>query len=389
MAIQVSILKQSIPSLILSLITLAFVGTELTSANKNDIFTVYPLILVSTCILSFKGNLEMCYGLYLRYNDFRLLDFIIVLIQSACIGTCVGLLGAAGSALRGVEDIFFLFKLVINCMYSCIISTALIQILILIVIIGFKNVFNPDNIILPLISCISEYLSVISLVFFLINLDLLFIIFSITFLLILVSYGIFLIINRSDKLLFLEDFQKLPDINDENILKDVQNDRIKQALSEKPIYLLVIVYTMSTLSGMLIEYYSKKHPYMISSAPVFCGLTGSISYIYLNRRLSNIYETTQHNKFNTAYTLTIVSLILSFLYIFLSFFLISYSLMFSIFFIIFFVLDVILLIEIIEILIRYLVSRKIEIGSIMIPLLTSIADFIGCFCLIIMVTITV
>lgn len=389
MAIQVSILKQSIPSLILSLVSLAFVGKKLSTANKNGIFSVYPLILVSCCILSFKGNIEMCYGLYLRYNDFKSLDFAAVLIQSACIGLCVGLVGAAGSAIMGVSDMFLLYKLAVNCMYSCIVSTALIQILIVFVVVGFRNSVNPDNIILPLISCISEYLSVISLVFFLINLDILFITFNILFAVILTGLGLFLLFNGSRVILSLDNFQRLPEITEEDIRESGQHGRIKQTLSEKPVYLLIIVYSLSTLSGMLIEYFSDKHPYMVSSSPVFCGLTGSISYIYLNRRISSIYETTHHNKFNTAYTLTIVSLILSIMYIIISSFLISYSMAFSVFFIVFFVLDVLLLIEIIEILIKCLVDHRIEIGSIMIPLLTSIADFIGCCCLIVMVKIAV
>lgn len=390
MGLQKSILKQSIPSLLLSLVTLSLVGKKLSFVNGNNIFKYYPLLLVTTCILSFKGNIEMCYALYLRYNHFRFVDFVLTILQSACIGLCVGFLGIAGCVFCGITEKVLLFKLIMNGIYSCIISTSLILLMIFLVVYQFSTIINPDNIVLPLISSISEYISVVILIYFLIYLDISFKMCTIIFLPILLVFLVYYFASRnhiSTMNILQSNLQTSNFISTNNNENNHDNPSFSQKYTERPIALLISVYLLSTLSGVIIEYFSKKHPYLASSSPVFCGLTGSTSYIYLNRKISNIYRTTQHNKFNVTYTLSIISLIISILYIIFSIFITSYSIIFSLFFIIFFVLDVVLLIEIIDIIIKWLLIKKIEVGSIMIPLLSSIADFLGCFFLVLIVKI--
>lgn len=422
-----SILLESIPSLLISFIGFTIAGSYLEDAKKESLFDVYPLLLVATCILSFKGNIELIFAMHLssisnlysennsdtstrepernennlentshdiesnsgnnnnindnilnmgntplthnhnliiEYAQFAINNSCMVIIQSIIIGFSVGLVGSSILIARFSSSLDLILNTMCTCIFSCFISTLIVLLILFCAITLFKNFnINPDNVVLPSISAFSDYFTVCSLIFF------------------------FKLFNSLDSkficicsLLFI--FSLLPFIAHLSI-------RSPTIIPICSMILLFLTFFLSSIAGFLIEYFSSKYKFLAISELVFSGLTSATSYIYLNRKLTSIYNQKPHNKKASLFSLLLVSFAISLSYILVSNTLfIKLSLIFSLLFIISFILDVYFLIEIIDVILTKF-HRSVEIaGVVALPLITSLADFIGSLVLVSILFIT-
>lgn len=367
-----SIMSQSIPSLLISLIGFTIAGIYLEDANKTPLFTIYPLILVATCILTFKGNIELIFALHLssvsniynlvmEYAAFAIDNSCIVVIQSIFIGLCVGFIGISVIILRCDSPLLYAIITLCSCLVSCFVSTLVVLLILFVAITLFRNLqINPDNVILPSISAFSDYFTVLSLIFF--------------FRLFHKMRSIKICLTTTCLILGVVPF-----------IAQVSR-RSASVLPMQSLKVAGVTFILSSIAGMLIEYFSAYFSVLPSAATVFCGLTGSTSFIYLNRRLTSLYTKQPHNKKASLFSLLIISLAMSLIYVIISnTMFIKLPHVFSALFIVCFVVDVYLLIELIDyILSRF--QRRVELaGVIALPLITSTADFFGSFFLVLIV----
>ncbi|ELQ75405.1 Mg2+ Transporter-E (MgtE) Family [Trachipleistophora hominis] len=359
-----SILSQSIPSLLISLVGFTIAGIYLEEANGTEMFLSYPLLMVATCILSFKGNIELIFAMHLssisnvynpviEYARFAIDNSCMVVVQSIMIGLSVGVVGMSVVILRFDDAFRYAVITLCSCLVSCLVSTLVVLLILLAAVLLFKNLqINPDNVVLPSIAAFSDYFTVLSLIFF-------FKLFhrmqsvtacATTILLILVVVPFIMQVSR----------------------------RSPAILPIQSLTLLVITFVLSSISGMLIEYFSLMYPFLASSAPVFCGLTGSTSFIYLNRKLTSLYTKQPHNKKASLFSLLIISLAMSLTYIIILNTLFErLPSTFSFLFIVCFLVDVLLLIEVVDYVLSHF-QRSVEMaGVVALPVITSTADFFG------------
>ncbi|EPR79516.1 hypothetical protein SLOPH_1700 [Spraguea lophii 42_110] len=363
-----SIIVQSIPSLIISLIGLMLVGQELENAITDKLFTVYPILLLETCILTFKGNIELIFSMNLssmlqilssfsEYSQYAIENGCLVIFQSTVIGISIGLIGASGCILIYGISLLYSLRVIIGCVITCLMSTVFV-LLILVISLYLSHIFhvNSDNFILPLIAVFSDYLSTILLVYFLrvfytqSLLICLLCIFFISLVLLLTGYI---------------------------------SVKSKMRIPSQSWDILVITYLFSSIGGFAIEYFSKYYPILAGSSYVFCGISGSSSYIYLNRRITSLHSNSRLDKRATFISLLIISLVVSLFYIFIQFlFKSSYTIGFCMLYMIFFVIQTFILKEIIEMILKQFHSQIDMAGVYSIPLITSLSDFVGSLLLI-------
>lgn len=359
-----SILSQSIPSLLISFIGFTIAGMYLENAYKKEIFKIYPLLLVSTCILSFKGNIELIFAMHLssvsntenlmmEYAQFAINNSCMVIIQSILIGFSVGIVGTSTILLRFTNPMEYILKTICSCIFSCFISTLVVLMILFIAITIFKNLnINPDNVVLPTISAFSDYFTVISLIFFFKfyhHFDSIFI----------CLISIFLV------------FLPMPFIAKISI-------RSQTVIPISSYLILFFTFLLSSIAGLIIEYFSTQYQFLAVSATVFSGLTSATSFIYLNRKLTSLYNRKPHNKRASLLSLLMISLAMSFTFIFVSNTLfIKLTNFFSFLFIISFLIDVYLLIELVDFILTHF-QRSIDMaGAVALPIITSLADFLG------------
>lgn len=359
-----SILLESIPSLLISFIGFTVAGAYLESAKQERIFQVYPLLLVSTCILSFKGNIELIFAMHLssmsnttnliiEYAQFAINNSCMVIIQSVLIGFSVGIVGSSVIVLKALNPLSLILCTICACIFSCFVSTMLVLLILFSAITIFKNFnINPDNVVLPSISAFSDYFTVCSLIFF------------------------FNLFHELDSipvyfgsLAFI--FFLLP------FLAQI-SARSPTIIPICSVLLLFLTFFLSSVAGFLIEYFSRKFEFLAVSELVFSGLTSATSFIYLNRKLTSIYNRKPHNKRASLFSLLFISFAMSFTYILVTNTLfVKLSFLFSLLFIISFLVDVYLLIELIDLILTRFRRRVEMAGVIALPLITSLADFLG------------
>ncbi|TBU09867.1 hypothetical protein CWI39_0027p0040 [Hamiltosporidium magnivora] len=367
-----SIYIQSLPSLFISLVGLALAGNCLDKALKTSSIQYYPILLISNCILNFKGNAELIYALHIsslsnstscslkKYIRYSFDNSCLLLSQSIIIGLTVGLIGIAKNIFSYPLVFKNLIRILPICLVSCTLSTAFIVVLLIVAIgITKKCNINPDNVVLPTISSFEEYLAVYSLTFFTSrfnNLDLVSCYVIILIMIVILPLPIYLSIISTYRIP-LQSFE-----------------------------ILLTTYILSSISGIAVQFFSKKHNVLASTIPVFCGLTCSISYIYLSKTVTSLQYERPHNRKQSFVSLIVISLVSSIFYVTLSYFvLIRYSTAFMVLFVVFFVVDVCLLLRMVECAASRLNQR--ELGVFTLALLTSSSDFLGSILLIFIVEI--
>lgn len=355
---------QSIPSLLISLIGLCLAGNVLDKSQFLDVAKYYPILLISNCILSFKGNTELIFAMHLstlsqvsglklkKYLRFSIDNGCLVFAQSIIIGLTVGLLGMAKNIFSGHFIADILFRIITISTVASITSSIIVMlILIPSTIMAVKVGINPDNIVLPVISAFGDFV-VVKLIIFFLN----------------------LFVNLSMSKCTILMFLILAILPIPVYISAISKRRVPlQSLS-----ILMITYGLSTTSGYSVQYFSKKHPVLAPATPIFCGLSGSISYIYLNKKMTAIANQVRFNRKKIFVSLVLISIITSFLAICLNpIFGLKYKPSFSALFIILFVFDVCILLQIVDGIMLYFSRRNKEVGVFTLPLMTSISDIVG------------
>lgn len=362
--INFSLIAQSIPSLLISLIGLAMSGKKLEIEQHNKLAELYPILLLSNCILSFKGNIELIYGMHLssltQIKNHRVKEFLkyafdngcLVLAQSTIIGFSVGILGLARNIMVKISFVSMTIKVISICLISSFLSSLIIIcMLIPSVLFAFEVGINPDNIILPIIASIGDYFDISILIFCIKKLhyaSTTICFTSIVSVLMLLPFLIYISVMSAKR------------------------------IPLQSVYILVVTYCLSTISGYLIQFFSIKHVVLAASYPLFCGLTSASAYIYLNRKITTLQNQVPYNKKRNFTSVIITSIIIAILItILMPVFGIYFLKSFSICLMIGFVFTVALLLKLIDVMMRYLLEDSDTAGVIGLPLLTSLTDFVS------------
>lgn len=356
-----TLLLQSTPSLIISLFGLLVTGKLLENVVETTGMQKFPILLQSNCILNFKGNVELLYALYLsslRQNDCvtyeKYLRYVfdngnLVLLQSITIGITIGIIGIARSILVGIFELKLLTTILTTSLVTCTITT-LIFILLLYLTIEFSKwmSISPDNVILPTLGSLSDFLSIRFLILFTDYFKHFSIyILSLTILscLCIIPFCIFFVCAS------------------------------KKRMPIQSVSILAFTYILSTFGGYILDKMSIKYTFVASSFPVYSGLAVSISFIYLHKIFTSVSNRTEHNSKLSYLTLIITSFLMIVFYILLSsIFDLKRSLMFYALFILFFIFQVMLLLKLIEMLAKFLQCYDGDIGIISLPIVTAVGD---------------
>eukprot|EP00919_Chromeraceae_sp_WS-2016_P066610 GHVR01157577.1.p1 GENE.GHVR01157577.1~~GHVR01157577.1.p1 ORF type:complete len:248 (+),score=1.49 GHVR01157577.1:370-1113(+) len=171
------LLIQSIPGLLISLAGLVLTGSALNDANYDDSLKDIPILLEANCILTFKGNVELIFAMYLssmsqspfflygKYFRYVFDNSNLVLAQSAGIGLIIGGIGIVKNLMSGISDEKVNMAILASSLISCALTSIAFIILLIISIELSKYMnINPDNMILPTISSLGDYMSVKALI---------------------------------------------------------------------------------------------------------------------------------------------------------------------------------------------------------------------------------
>lgn len=355
---------QSLPSLIVSLIGLSLAGTWLDKSMYRKTYMKYPLLLMSSCIISFKGNVElilamnlstMCQSVNIRpskYNRYIFDNSCLVFAQSIVIGLTVGLVATVRALIWGKHDSMYMFRAIASCLVSCFSSSLLVVlVLVLAIKISLMLKLNPDHIILPAISSFGDFFSILACVFFIDLYDIasrrvcITSMLGIAFIFPLLAY-----------------------------ISAISKRRIPQ----QTITVLATTYLLSTAAGYILDVYSEKYKILASSSPAFCGLCSATSCIYLNIKLTSLENGSEINTKKVFYTLITLSIIISSIYLGIAYFVLQkLPAAFYIIFLAFFVLHVYILLKGIDYATKKRPTLSTNIGASAIPVLTSSSDLIG------------
>lgn len=356
---------QSLPSLLFSLLGLSLTGKWLDQSSTRRIFEKYPLLLMSSCISSFKGNAELILAMHLstmsqsvnmqhsRYNRYIFDNSCMVLSQSIVIGLSVGLVAAAKIliTMRGRGHIYII-RIVASCLVSCFLSSLLIIFMMIVAIKASLCLkINPDNVVLPAISSFGDFTSVGTCVFFIEVYDRL-------------SEKECTISSLGVAFLF-------PALIYISLTS-------KRRVPQQTVLALLTTYILSTTAGYMLDHYSRENRALAALSPVFCGLCGSTSYIFLNKKMTSLENMADMNTDSIFYTLLALSTFVSVMYAALAYMLFLHlSLAFFFLFILFYFLNVCILLSGVDRVTRHYTNLNDSISTSALPLLTSFSDIIG------------
>ncbi|RVD93323.1 hypothetical protein TUBRATIS_001420 [Tubulinosema ratisbonensis] len=362
--ISVSLLTQSLPSLLFSLISLALAGKWLDDSLKLNLYLEYPLLLISSCVLTFKGNIELILAMHLstmsqsrsaelnKYYRFAFDNSCLVITQSAVIGFLIGLLGAIRNFLAQNLHKEIFFKIIASVLVSCFFSSFCIIIMILISIKLSKTFkIDPDHIILPGISAFSDVFVIRMCIFFIKFFN--FTTLSVTFLFLLT-----VIFFTSITFYF-----------------SLKSERI---IPQQTIEMLFLSYMLSSFAGYILDFFSKDFRILAIFEPVFCGMCCSTALIYLHKKATALENGVSLNNRKIISTLLIISFFIGCFYLSgLLIFMKKFIFSFFLFFLVFFVCNVYILLSFIKLVLDNNQISNPNIGVFAIPLISSLSDFIG------------
>lgn len=358
------LLIQSTPSLVISLFGLLTTGRILERSIEDKNLEKYPLLLQSNCILNFKGNIELIYALYLssmrqspifvfkKYARYAFDNANLVILQSIVIGITVGIIGVSKSVFTGGIQPQVLSTIIAASIVTCV-STSLMFIICLFLTIEISKKLNidPDNVILPAISSLSDYFGIYFLIFFT-N------VFRRTptdTALILILFLMFLV-----PICMIFTFQS------------------QKRMPIQSIEILVFTYIISTTGGYILDTLSGKFKFIASSFPAYSGLAVSISFIYLHKIFSSTSNNTPHDSSQSFRTLLFSSFLMIVFYLFISIFLDGKKpIYYYVMFVTFFVLQVMLLLKLVEQIAEALERYEGDVGVVSLPIITAFGDIIS------------
>ncbi|KAF9762354.1 Solute carrier family 41 member 2 [Nosema granulosis] len=358
------LLLQSTPSLVISLLGLLTTGRILENSIEDKTLDKYPLLLQSNCILNFKGNIELIYALYIsslrqspffhfpKYVRYAFDNANVVILQSIVIGISVGFIGVSKSVLTGGIQLQVLSTIIAASVVTCLITTIMFIVSLFVTIEIAKQLkIDPDNVILPAISSLSDYFGIYFLIFFTkyfrntpVDLSMLIVIF------LMFVVPICMIFSFMSKV-------RMP----------IQS-----------IEILIFTYVISTTGGYILDSLSTKFKFIASSFPAYSGLAVSISFIHLHKIFTATSNNTYHDTGKSYRTLTLSSFIMIIFYLALSTFLEGKKpLYYYLLFVSLFVIQVMLLLKLVERIVEYFGQYDGDIGVVSLPIITAFGDIIS------------
>lgn len=366
-AFNTTLILQSALPLLVSLAGMLVTGILFEMSVKEDRFRLHPIILEAGCILSFKGNVELSLAMHLsslrfsstkssKFGSSAFFNSNATLAQSFITGFLAGSVGVVSSLIGDSGNSTVYAKIVVAAALTCFV-TSLVFILVLLATIELARFFDvcTENFILPVLSTVNDFIVVKGL---LVSTDLLeHYTLKQT---VLVGFGILCLFGIS---LFF-------------------TLRAKSLIPFHAIEVLSASYLLSILSGYLLEKYSSAFPAIASAFPVFAGMCGSISFIYIHRRFK-LFQDQVPERQSQHLSLFLISLIVSLFYIALSkVFRLNYSTSFCVMFVIMFSCQVMLLIVIIENVLEKMRDENKNISISALPIVAAVSDFIAVIILI-------
>lgn len=356
--INAEVIIQSSSSLIVNLLGLFTVGNIFTIVTKKDVFKKYPMILMFTCLLNFKGNIGLIFIIYinkykntlLSQSEYYMRVFYnsnLLIFKSIIIGTVTGIVGILYNICRGYNDYNLNIKMILIPTFSSCIASLLFIITLLIVLelISYFNL-ETENIVMPFLSAITDLIEILFLKEFIeyfdkTDMDMMILIsFFCLCITLIVSYYSF-----SDNTI----------IPRESLLG------------------LTTSTCISIISGLIVEKLSENFTFISSIYPFFSGMSLSIALIFLHRNFSTNYSNISTDPLMN--TLLFISLLMGFLFIILSNFgIFTFSSFFMILFIGGFVLTTYLMIICITLFINGIKDEVKHIEIYSLPMLNILSD---------------
>jgi len=366
--IDLNIVLQAAPSLLISMIGLIVTGILFDKSMAQKKFSIYSLLLLSSCILSFKGNIELSMAMHIstkrysnqkfsEYLEFSFVNANALVFQSGLIGLGAGFCGAMRSVVTLHTPINTGLKIIVSAAITCLV-TSVIFFSILLCFIEIARLFDIsiDNLILPLLSSINDVLVVKGLMISISAIDIwppsfLVQIFTVIISALVVSG--YCIINSDEIIYFQNPFT------------------------------LGFTCIISLLSGALLEKYGGIFTSIAAAFPVFSGMCAAISYIYIHKKYHT--STTEPRIWVLETTLLLIGLFVALVYAQFSYlYWINASLVFATCFVFLFVLQEALILMLLNMFVHKSYNQNLEKSSNAISIIGSVSDVLSAVTLITM-----
>ncbi|KAL6122692.1 ribosomal protein [Nucleospora cyclopteri] len=364
--IDLNIIIQSFVPLSFNMLSLYLIGCLFDFISTDDNLKQYPLILQSTCLMSFKGNIEVIFavqiallreqhGNFKKYISLAFNNTNLLMLQSFVIGLFIGLLGTAYHGINNGWKYDVGVRIMISTMFSCIMTTFFFIVLLFCVVELVRWLeIDEENFIMPSFSSAIDY-------------------FNARFLVICINF--FNHISSDTALVFGSAMIVIATIN---LCFSFSSTSFFPSISPS---VLLISLLASMFGGSLIQKFSQKTLFLAVCYPFFCGMSVSITLIFLHRIFTNIEIPTKPVLINT---LIFISLVISLIYSLINSFMIeSMSLLFPVTFVCMFIVQTYILLMILDNTTLRLKATVKNIELYSLPLISNISDILTIFSLII------
>lgn len=362
-----TLIVQSAPSLLISLVGMLLTGLLFEISIKQKKYRVYPIILESGCILSFKGNIELSLAMHLsslrsdrsgdaHFGSAAFYNSTAVLAQSFVTGFVAGIIGVINSMLNQTTDPIVFTRIIIASALTCF-ATSLIFIISLLVSIEIARLLEIDteNFILPVLSTVNDFIIVKGL---------------------LLSTELMEVLSGKECIVIGFGLSCLFVIS---LFFAIKADNL---MPFNAIEILGVSYILTVFSGFILERYSSIFLHIATAFPVFAGMCGSISFIYIHRRF-RLFQTKEKEQMSQHPTLLLISLIMAISYIlFAKLFNFRFTTGFCIMFVLMFLCQVSIVLYMIESISKYMKNENKSIGTNTLPIVASVSDLLSAIVLV-------
>ncbi|ORD95185.1 hypothetical protein ECANGB1_2766 [Enterospora canceri] len=307
---------QSFIPLLISLLGLFASGSIYSNVIQDENLKKYPLVLLFTCVLGFKGNVEMIFSIHIThyketmYSKTEYLARVFqhsnrLVFNSAAIGVTLGLIGVVHDMLLGTQNELVQLNILVTTAFSCVASSVLFVFSLLTtleVATFFK--MEVENVILPTLSAVSDLLVLFMLRFLISKCD------SADY------HALFLLGFTTFCLFCLTGTIAATGDSGDSIV---------------PVGTLIASTASSVACGFIVGRLATAFPHVPVTFPFYSGMSISITLMFLHRTITADYSTV--SKRSTETTLIFMALVFSLVFLWLSyttllFFSVGFSLLF-------------------------------------------------------------
>lgn len=356
----VSIISQSLPSILITLLGMFVTGEMFKNAVMNKSLANFPFVLLSSAVLGFKSSIELAYVMHitrlrniLLEDDFKKAVFTnscFILLESFGVSIFSGIIGILSIYQKNQPNISLYLSILTSSILTCVISTFVFIIFFILALeISIYFSIDPENILMPLLNTVDDLIVVKLLVVSALETRSITAYSSILILLLFIAMSLFFYFYT---------------YNAENLLP-------LQSLES-----ISISFSLNIFSGLIMEKSSAKYPMIAAAFPVFGGMSASIAFIFLHKVFSITQEQISSIPPTIYCSLILVSFLISVMYMSLSHILqIGFTIEFSICFIFLFTIQVLVLLKFVDFMIKFIKKYDLNISSNTIPILSATADF--------------